>query len=105
MKVTSHCLQLRSKLIPTFEGLRKVGKTEWGLSYGTLEITHRGIFIPTVAYAAAGWADLCNEHDRRVLRDLHRQTLIGVTKSYRTVSYDALCVLCWSPPDRHSASA
>jgi len=51
------------------------------------------VFAPTVAYAAAGWADLCTESDIRILKALQHRVLISITGAYRTASWESLCVV------------
>nr|XP_012215484.1 PREDICTED: uncharacterized protein LOC105667926 [Linepithema humile] len=58
----------------------------------------RGVFAPTVAYAAAGWADLCTERDIRKLQSIQRKVLIPVVGAYRTSSRESLCVVAGATP-------
>ncbi|KAK9302500.1 hypothetical protein QLX08_005559 [Tetragonisca angustula] len=54
---------------------------------------YRGIFVPIITYAAARWADKLNVHHKRKLRQAQRSALPRVTKAYRTISTEALCVI------------
>jgi len=56
------------------------------------------VFAPTVAYAAAGWADLCTESDVRFLKSLQRRVLISTTSSYRTALWESICVVAGATP-------
>jgi len=82
----------------SFARLGKLAKATWGLRYGALSTIYRGVFNPTVAYAAAGWADLCTERDFRILKGIQRKALIPVVGAYRTTSRDALCVVAGATP-------
>ncbi|KAL6416642.1 hypothetical protein ACFW04_013282 [Cataglyphis niger] len=68
------------------------------LKTAALSTIYRGVFAPTVAYAAAGWADLCTESDVRILKALQRQVLISTTGAYRTASWESLCVVAGVMP-------
>jgi predicted metal-binding membrane protein len=56
------------------------------------------VFAPTVAYAAAGWADLCTEPDIRTLNSIQQNVLIPVVGAYRTSSRESLCVTAGATP-------
>lgn len=98
MKVHSHCAYLKNKITPLYEGLRKIARTTWGLRYGSLEIIHKGVFAPTITYAAAGWADLCTQNDLDTLNGAQRQALISITRAYRTTSTDAVNIVAGEMP-------
>ncbi|KAL6418735.1 hypothetical protein ACFW04_011829 [Cataglyphis niger] len=68
------------------------------LKTAALSTIYRGVFALTVAYAAAGWADLCTESDVRILKALQRQVLISTTGAYRTASWESLCVVAGVVP-------
>jgi len=89
---------LREQRETLFARLGKLAKATWGLRYGALSTIYRGVFAPTVAYAATGWADLCTERDLRVLKGIQRRALIPVVGAYRTTSRDALCVVAVATP-------
>lgn len=56
------------------------------------------MFAPTIAYAAAGWADLCTKRDIEILQSTQRKALISVVGAYRTASRDSLCVTAGATP-------
>lgn len=92
MGVSAHCQYLGNKVGSLFDKLGKLARANWGLRSRTLSIIYRGVFIPMVAYASAGWSDLCTESDLKVLRSMQRRVLIAVAKAYRTASFEGLCV-------------
>lgn len=98
MGVGAHCSYLSAKLGSLFNRLGKLARATWGLRSRALSVIYKGVFVPTVAYAAAGWADLCTEGDIRSLRSLHRRALLNITRAYRTTSYDALCTVAGALP-------
>ena len=76
-----------------FHKLGRLARVHWGLKFRTLSTIYRGVFAPTVAYAASGWADLCTKSDIRILKALQRRVLISLTGAYRTASWESLCVV------------
>jgi len=54
MGVKTHCEKLGERMETLFARLGKLAKATWGLRYSALSTIYRGIFVPTVAYAAAG---------------------------------------------------
>ncbi|XP_075225711.1 uncharacterized protein LOC142326863 [Lycorma delicatula] len=55
--------------------------------------------MSSILYAAPVWGTAMNvQRNKRKLRSVHRVALIRVVSGYRTISYDALCVLAETPP-------
>lgn len=98
MGVRSHCQYLRRKVESVFTKLGRMAKATWGLRFRTLSTIYKGVFGPTVAYAAAGWADLCTERDIKILQGVQRKALIPVVGAYRTASGESLCVTAGATP-------
>lgn len=98
MSVKSHCGHLRDKVGSLFKKIGKLAKAGWGLRHKALSLIYRGVFVPTVAYAAAGWSDLCTPADIKTLRSAQRLALVAVTNSYRTASWESLCVVARALP-------
>lgn len=98
MGVNTHCRYLRDKVGSLFTKLGRLAGSGWGLRYKALKEVYSGVFLPIVAYAAAGWADLCNMHDTRVLRSAQHIALKATTAAYRTSSWDSLCVIAGAIP-------
>lgn len=98
MGVGAHCRYLSDKLGSLFSKLGGLARAQWGLRFKSLSLFYGGVFVPTVTYAAAGWADLCTRSDVNVLRALQRRTLISATGAYRTASWESLCVVAGVVP-------
>lgn len=76
-----------------FSQLARIAKVRWGISSAIMETMYNGIFLPVAAYAAAGWVDKVNSYHRKQLTQAQRYALLRVTKAYRTISSEALCVI------------
>ena len=98
MGVRTHCLYMKTKLESLFEKLGKLARATWGLRHRALSTIYRGVFAPVVAYAAAGWADLCRERDIRILKSVQRKVLLPVVGAYRTTSGESLCATAGVTP-------
>jgi len=70
MGVKTHCEKLgeRTSSETLFARLGKLAKAMWGLRFCAFSTIYRGVFAPTVAYAVAGWADLCTERYFTILK-------------------------------------
>lgn len=96
--IRTHVERVSGKVRGLFNRLAAVAKARWGLGFRALRILYRGLLVPIVTYAAAGWADLLNVRTRRELLSAQRQVLLRVTKSYRTVSTAAIAVIAGEIP-------
>ena len=94
----SHCNHLKNKVAPFLQKLRRIANKTWGLNGITASIIYKACFGPTVAYAAAGWAQSCTVHDLRSLQAIQHTALLPVVHAYRSTPTDALCVLSGSLP-------
>lgn len=86
----------KSKIV--FSHLAGVARAKWGISTRVMEMIYRGVLLAMVTYAAAGWADRVNSYHRKQLTQAQRYALLGVTKAYRTIPTDALCVIAGATP-------
>lgn len=98
LRVSTHCRYLRDKVGSLFNKFGRLARAEWGLRFHTLATFYRGVFLPIVTYAAAGWSDLCSSHDLRALLSAQRTALIATTMAYRTASSASLCVIAGQTP-------
>ncbi|KAI4474758.1 hypothetical protein M0802_015459 [Mischocyttarus mexicanus] len=96
--MTAHVNYISNKSKMVFSSLARVAKTNWGLGCKVMKTIYKGVFVPVITYAAAGWADKINVHHIRCLAQAQRFALIRTTKAYRTISSDALCVLADATP-------
>lgn len=92
--ITSHVEYLSVKTVLTFYTFARIAQASWGLVHRAMRIRYASLYVPIVAYAAAGWADRIGSHARTKFARSQRQVLLAVTKVYRKVSTDALPVIC-----------
>ena len=98
LNVTPHVDYITTKARNIFSGLVRLAKAHWGLNTRIIRILYKGVVLAILCYAAAGWAGMLNLHHHRKLRSAHRQSLLAITRAYRTTSNSALTVLAAEPP-------
>ena len=90
--VTNKC----TKLIHT---LSKSAKISWGLSHEALTTIYKGAILPLLMYGAPIWIKaLQKEANKKKYKRIQRLINIKMAKAFRTVSYDALCILTGQTP-------
>jgi hypothetical protein len=92
----THVTEKCTKLIFT---LSKSAKLKWGLNHATLKTIYMGGILPLLLYGAPVWANImdktcCRQKVARVQRLIN----VKITKAYRTVSNEALCILTGLTP-------
>ena len=79
--------------------LGKSAKLHWGLGHKSLKIIYEGALIPLLTYGAPVWEEAAGKlRNLRKLQRVQRLMTIKITKAYRTISYDASCVMAGVPP-------
>ncbi|KAI4473628.1 hypothetical protein M0802_016017 [Mischocyttarus mexicanus] len=96
--MSTHITYVSNKSKVIFSQLASVAKSNWGFSTKTMKAIYKGVFVPIISYAAAGWADKINVYHKRRLTQAQRYALIRVTKAYRTISTDAVCIIAGVTP-------
>jgi len=79
--------------------LGKSAKLHWGLGHKCLKIIYEGALIPFITYGAPVWEEAAGKHRNFCkLQRAQRLMTIKIAKAYRTLSYDASCVMGGSHP-------
>lgn len=74
-----------------------LGRNTWGISFGSLQLLYKTVFLPTVLYASSIWGLAARSHAKK-LTTIQRSALLRTVRAYRTVSTAALQVLCGQAP-------
>lgn len=89
-----HIDRLQSKLLKLINNLSIAAKATWGLGTEALYILYKGAILPSLTYAINIWhTGLDRQHNLGKLQRVQRLMAIKIIKGYRTISYDAACVL------------
>lgn len=75
-----------------------MSRQSWGLKTPVTAKLYKGVFCPTITYAAAGWADKLIATNIRYIEGSQRNALLSVAAAYKTSSADSLCVIAGEPP-------
>jgi hypothetical protein len=79
--------------------LDKTAKLNWGLGHKALKIIYKGAIVPLMTYGAPVWEEAVKKQTLlRKLQSTQRLINIKISKSYRTISYEASCVMAGGPP-------
>ena len=90
----AHTTHLYNKSHNVLRALIRCSKTTWGLSFNHLVTIYKYCLIPMLTYASSVWYNLIRHKTQmNTLVKLQRQILIFMTKSYRSVSTEALTVI------------
>lgn len=96
--ITPHIKHITRKSKTTFNRLSHIARAHWGISYRNMMTLYKGIFVPVITYAAAGWGDKLNAWHTKTIAHAQRYALLRVTRAYRTISHEALTVLAAATP-------
>jgi len=79
--------------------LSKTPKLHWGLGLKSLKTVYEGALDPLMTYGDPVWQEAVTKH--RYLRKMQRaqrRINIKIAKTYRTISFEASCVMVGVPP-------
>jgi hypothetical protein len=79
--------------------LSKTAKLHWGLGHKSLKTVYEGALVPLMTYGAPVWEeDITKQRFLRKMQSAQRLTNIKIAKAYRTISFEASCVMAGVPP-------
>jgi ribonuclease HI len=79
--------------------LGKTAKLNWGLGHKSLKTIYEGAIVPIMTYGAPVWEEaIKTQRLLRKMQSTQRLINIKIAKAYRTISYDASCVLAGVQP-------
>jgi hypothetical protein len=88
-----------AKLIPLVHMLVRTAKLQWGLGHKALKTIYEGAVVPILTYGAPIGLEAIRKN-RNLMKYKRMQRLINIkiAKAYRTISYDASCVIAGVRP-------
>ena len=95
----AHIDHTTDKLIKLINMLARTAKLQWGLGHKALKVIYEGAIVPILTYGAPIWVEVIRK-SRNLAKYKRIQRLINIkiAKAYRTISYDASCVIAGEPP-------
>jgi hypothetical protein len=77
----------------------RTAKLNWGLGHKSLKTIYEGALAPIMTYGAPVWEEaIKNQTLLRKMQSTQRLIDIKITKTHRTISYDASCLLARVQP-------
>jgi len=74
--------------------LARTAKLHWGLGHKALKTIYEGEVVPILTYGAPKWVEaIWKNKNLTKFKSIQRLTNIKIAKAYRTVSYDACCMI------------
>ena len=99
MNFREHIISTSKKCITPINTLAKSAKLNWGLQQEATNIIYKGAILPLMLYGAPVWIQAIEKNCNRTLYSrVQRLINIKISKSYRTTSNDALCILTGNAP-------
>jgi hypothetical protein len=79
--------------------ISKSARINWGLKHEALKRIYKGAILPQLLYAAPVWIEsIKNECNKAKYVIVQRLISLRITKAYRTISNEALCILTGLTP-------
>jgi len=79
--------------------LGRTAKLRWGLGHKSLKTIYDGALIPLLTYGAPVWDEAeVKQRNLRMLQRERRMINIKIAKAYRTISFEASCMMAGVPP-------
>ena len=95
-KHIKHLAENSSKLIHM---LGRSAKLQWSLGNKALKTINEGALIPLLTYGAPVWEEAAaTQKNIRMLQRVQRMINIKIERAYRTISFEASCVMAGVPP-------
>ena len=94
-----HIEHIAEKCTSLIHMLGRTAKLQWGLGHKALKTIYEGALVPLITYGAPVWAQAIQKQKNRLkLQRIQRLMNIKVAKAYRTIAYEASCVMAGVPP-------
>jgi hypothetical protein len=80
--------------------LGRSAKLQWGLGNKALKTIYEGALIPLLTYGAPVWEKAAAKQKNDMLHRVQRIMNIKIVKAYKTISFEASCVIAGVAPIR-----
>jgi len=90
----AHINNTVAKSIMLVNMLSRMAKLQWGLGHKALKTIYEGAIVPILTYGAPIWLEaIWKSKNLAKYKRIQRLINIKIAKAYRTVSYEASCVI------------
>jgi len=88
-----------AKLTTLINMLSRTAKRQWGLGHKALKTIYEWAIVPILTYGAPIWVEAIRKKKNLTkYKRIHRLINIKIAKAYRSISYDASCVIAGVRP-------
>jgi hypothetical protein len=99
LNFNAHIDHTVGKLITLINMLARTAKLQWGLGHKALKTIYEGVVVPILTYGAPIWVEAIRKNKNLTKYKRTRRLInIKIAKTYRTISYDASCVIAGVRP-------
>jgi hypothetical protein len=99
LKFYKHIEHIAEKSMTLIYILSKTPKGHWGLGHKSLKTAYEGALIPLMTYGAPVWEEaITKQRYLRKMQSAQRLINIKIATAYRTISFEASCVMAGVPP-------
>ena len=79
--------------------IARTAKLQWGLGHKAIKTIYEGAVVPILTYGAPIWLEaIRNNRNHTKYKRIQRLMNIKIAKAYRTVSYEASCLIAGVRP-------
>jgi len=93
-----HTQYLENKLLHIRNSPVRCSKVPLGMSFHNLLTVYKYAMLQTITYASEAWSTTISIRAKSKLQQIQRTFLIFITKTYRTVSHEALSAIAGIMP-------
>ena len=94
-----HIEATTNKAISLMNMLRRAARMHWGLGHTALKTIYNGAILPMITYGAPIWEEaLRKQKNLNKLKRVQRIINVTIAKAYKTLSYEASCVIAGIKP-------
>lgn len=99
LSLNAHIDYVCQRVSQLINQLSRSAKVYWGIGSGALRIIYKGATLPVLTYAAPIWHEaLKKTYNTQKLQRVQRRILLRLIKGYRTISFEATCVIAGLTP-------
>ncbi|MGR0202195.1 hypothetical protein [Klebsiella pneumoniae] len=98
LNLSPHMQYLGGRVAAATNNFSRIGGALWGIKFPVSRTLYQAVILGIVRYASQSWSAYLNKGQTLALRRIQRTALIRVTRSYRTLSFEAAEVLAAAIP-------
>jgi len=99
LTIDNHIKYISENFTKLIHMLGRSAELHWGLGNKSLKTIYEGALIPLLTYGAPVWDEaVVKQRNLRMLQRVQGLINIKIAKAYRTISFEASCMMAGVPP-------